>query len=219
MSETYHFVSIEHLAEQKIGKLLITEIYKKLNIDVTIEALPGKRASKLSSSGVKDGEIMRIFSYGSENPMQIRVPTPYYQLKTMAFIKKGNAIVINSIEDLKKYRLVKVRGVKHTDNITKGLANVYDVNDTETMMAFINKGRADIALTSCVDGKLVLKRKGITGVIPIDKPLAVLPLFNYIHKDHKNIIAKVDAVIKEMTSSGEMDAIIRSAQKKIIEGY
>jgi len=216
IAEEYHFVSIINLIEQEVGRLIIPEIYKKLGIKVTITPMPGKRAQHSATNGKKDGEIMRIWSYGEENPTTIRVPTPYYYLETMAFIKKGSGIVIHSKSDLSKYKLVKVRGVKHTNNISKGIPDVHDLNTTEQMMKFLAAGRADAALTNTIDGLIVLKKIGIMNIIPIKKPLAVLDLYNYIHEDHKDLVPKVDAVIKEMKASGELSRIIKDAENQII---
>jgi len=216
VAEEYHYVSIKGLIEQEVGRLIIPEIYKKLNIQVTITPLPGKRAQLKATTGDKDGEIMRIWTYGEENPTTIRVPTPYYYLETMAFLKKDSGVVINSKADLTKYRLVKVRGVKHTNNLTKGFPNVHDLNSTENMMKFLLKKRADVALTNTVDGLLVLKKLGVTNIVPLEKPLVVLDLYHYIHEDHKDLVPKVDAVIKEMKASGELDTIIKNAESQII---
>ncbi|BHH82093.1 substrate-binding periplasmic protein [Desulforhopalus sp. 52FAK] len=216
LAEEYNFVSIKGLIEQEVGQLIIPEIYKKIGATVTITPVPGKRAQQEATTGKKDGEIMRIWTYGEENPTTIRVPTPYYQLETMAFIKKGSGIVINSKEDLAKYKLVKVAGVKHTNNISVGMPNVHNINNTELMMKFLQSGRADVALTNTVDGLLVLKKMGITDIVPIDKPLAVLDLFNYIHESRKDIVPKVDAAIQDMKASGELNDVIKMAEAKII---
>ncbi|AQS39013.1 hypothetical protein Sps_03898 [Shewanella psychrophila] len=109
----FDFVSIEKLIEQEVGRVIIPKVYSKLGIEITITPMPGKRAQQMANSGSKDGEIMRIYSYGNETPNTIRVPTPYYYLETMAFIKQGSDVVINSRKDLHNYRLAKVRGVKH----------------------------------------------------------------------------------------------------------
>ncbi len=185
-AEEYHFVSIDKLIEQEIGRIVLPQVYESLGIDITIAPLPGKRAQYEAKSGISDGEIMRIFSYGLENPTTIRVPTPYYYLETMAFIKKGSGIKIRNKNDLSKYAIAKVRGVKHTNNITQGLTNVSDLNTTKQAMRFLVKGRADVALTNTIDGLMALKELGIDNIITIKKPLATLDLFHYIHEDHKD---------------------------------
>lgn len=217
-SEKYHFASIEGLVEQEIGRIILPEVYKKLGINIVITAMPGKRAEKEATSGVVDGEIMRIWSYGEENPSTIRVPTPYYYLETTAFVKNKN-IVVTVKADLAKYSLVKIRGVKHTNNITEGLEFVQDVETTCQMMRFLLAGRADIALTNTIDGTNTLKRCRITGVVPSGKPLAVWKLYHYLHVDHKDLVPRVDTVIKKMIASGEMAALIKKAELSLNNRY
>ncbi len=214
--DKYHFVSIENLIEQEVGGLIIPQIYDKLNIDIQISPKPAKRAQAYAISGKRDGEIMRIWSYGIENKTTLRVPTPYYKLETMAFIKKDSGIVINSKDDLKNYKLIKVRGVKHTNNITSGLSNVIDVQNTKVMMKFLNADRAEVALTNTVDGLIVLKELGYSNITPLKKPLAILNLYHYIHEKNKHLISKVDKVIKQMKSNGELQKVIHDAESKII---
>ncbi|MGL1893202.1 MAG: ABC transporter substrate-binding protein [Spirochaetaceae bacterium] len=216
--EDYDFVSIENLIEQKIGRLIILEIYKKLDLEVSITPVPGIRAQQLAISGKKDGEIMRIYSYGEENPTSVRVPTPYYYLETMGFIKKDSGIVINNKEDLINYRVGKVRGVKHTNNITEGLDDVVNINTTLQMIKMLENKRIDIALTNTVDGLIAIKKLGYTDIIPFENPLAVLDLFHYIYVSKSEIVPIVDNAIKEMIESGEMKKVITIAEKKIISG-
>jgi len=216
-SREYHFASIEKLTEQKIGKIIISEVYNKLNIEVEITPLPGIRAQVEAATGSKDGEIMRIWTYGLETPTTIRVPTPYYYLETMAFVKVNSGIKIDNKEDLRHYSLVKVRGVKHTNNITEGMPDVYTIGSTEQMMEFLNDGRADVALTNTVDGLMALQKLGFTGIIPLDKPLAVLNLYHYIHSDHLELVQEVDAAIKKMKGNGQLKQLIKQAEKQVLE--
>ncbi|KZN45527.1 hypothetical protein [Pseudoalteromonas luteoviolacea] len=125
---------------------MLPEIYKRLGIDISITPLLGKRAQFEAKTGLKHGETMRIFSYGTETPSTARVPTPYYYLETMVFIRKDSKKKIEFVEDLKKYHIVKVRGVKYTNNITKGM------KFAEDMDRLVSAGLADVALTNRIDG-------------------------------------------------------------------
>ena len=212
----YHFVSINNLIEQEVGRIVLPQVYKKLGIDITITPLPGKRAQYQATSGLSDGEIMRIYSYGEENPTTYRIPTPYYQLETMAFIKKNRSIKINKKEDLSQYSIVKIRGVKHTNNITAGLSNVKDVSSTKQAMRLVNRGIVDVALTNTIDGLVTLENLEIDDVVPIDKPLATLDLFHYVHKNNKDLIPLVDSKLKEMIANGELASIIKAAESAVI---
>lgn len=215
-SNEYHFSSIELLIEQEIGRLILPQIYQNIGINITINPLPAKRSQYLANSGINDGEIMRIWTYGNENPNTIRVPTPYYYLETMPFVHKNSNIVISHKQDLTKYRLTKVRGVKHTNNITQGMSNIYEMSNTEKMFKLLLSGRVDVALTNSIDGNLMLLKLGYDKIVPMNKPLITLPLYHYIHKDHKSLVPIIDAEIKRLKNSGALKQLIQKAEDKII---
>lgn len=216
LANKYEFASIEYLIEQEIGSIVLPQIYQNIGIDITVTPLPGKRAQFEANLGKKDGEIMRIWTYGDENSQSIRVPTPYYYLETMAFILKDSQIDIRQKEDLKKYRLGKVRGVKHTNNITKGLTDVYEMNSTENMFRMLNMGKVDVVLTNTLDGNLVLKRLGYENIVSIGRPLAVFPLYHYIFEKHKALVPLIDEEILRLKNSGELERMIALAEQKVI---
>ena len=94
------FASIQGLVEQKVGAIVLPKVYARLGYKVEIKPLPGKRAQKSANMGTVDGEIMRIFAYGEETPNTIRVPTPYYELETTAFARRGSGVEIKNKSDL-----------------------------------------------------------------------------------------------------------------------
>ncbi len=220
-SADYTFVSIKGLVEQEVGRIVLTEVYKSMGINIDITPLPGKRAQSEATSGAKDGEIMRIFTYGENNPTVVRVPTAYYSLETMGFVKKGSGVKIGSKEELAKLHAAKVLGVKHTDNITKGMpANqLIDMTSTDKCMMAVLKGRADVCLTNTTDGEIIKKKFGFADIEQIEKPLAVLELFHYPHESKKDLVPKVDAQLKKMMESGELDKIIKSAEATVIDQF
>ncbi|CCK77493.1 Conserved hypothetical protein [Oleispira antarctica RB-8] len=217
-AEEYKFVSIDGLYEQQVGQIILPQIYKKLGIDISITPMPGNRAVLETVSGRMDGEIMRIGSYGIDHPEVLRIPTSYYHLETMAFYKKGSSVDITSAKDLSQYSVLKVRGVKHTSNITKGLENVYDYDDTVSMLNALDKHRVNIALTHAGDGLFAIVKHQIKDIdYNISKPLSILPLYHYVHKKNVHLVEQVDRIIREMKASGELDKIIDRAEKEVFE--
>ena len=216
-SKNLQLVSIENLVEQDVGRLIMREIYTRTGIEATIEPLPGKRAQAEVETGRRDGEIMRIFDYGEQLKNVIRVETPYYQLKTMVFKRKINPLKIESATDLSKYKIVVVRGVKHTELITKGLKKVYKVKSTEQMMKFLKAGRADIAITSKLDGEIFIKKENFKSITQAGRPLAVFELYHYLLKEHKEIALKIDQQIKVLKKNGELKKIISQAENRVIK--
>lgn len=207
------FASIEKLSEQEVGRILLPHIYDKLGIDITITPLPAKRAEQGATSGQYDGELMRIWDYGNQNPQMIRLPTPYYQLDTTPFITRHDIKVCR--ETLADSKLVVVRGVKHTDLITQGLPNVHRVNDTVTMMKMLIDGRADIALTNRMDGIHAINTLQTTEVHSC-QPLAVHSLYHYLHPNNNDLADSLDRAIRGMRQSGELEHLTRLAEEEVL---
>lgn len=215
----YNFVSIVGLYEQQVGEIVLTELYKKLGIEISVQPMPGKRAILEAESGRMDGETMRIWSYGVEHPNTLRVPTPYYQLETMVFHIKDSDIKIKSKQDLEKYSVLKVRGVKHTNNITLGLNSVYDYDDTRSMLLALNKQRDNVALTHTGDGLFAMKKYNIKGIGHIAVPLSVQPLYHYVHHKNSHLIAPINRIIIAMKESGELKELIQLAEKEVFKKH
>lgn len=216
-AEEYHFVSISGLYEQEVGEVILAEIYSRVGLGFKVSRVPGQRAVMEATQGRVDGEVMRIWSYGEEHPEVIRVPTSYYFLETMAFYKKGSGVEVSSIEDLTKYSVLKIRGVKHTNIVTKGVADVYDFDDTESMLKALNKQRSNVALTNRGDGLFAIQKYGIKGIEFSKYPLFSFPLYHYVHKKSIHLVDKIDRVIAKMKETGELDKLIRRAERQVFE--
>ena len=215
----YDFVAIESLYEQKVGAIVMRKVYEKLGLSISIEPLPGKRAIAETISGRKHGEIMRIWTYGEEHKEVIRVPTPYYQLETMVFYKVGDDIDVKQRQDLKNYAVLKVRGVKHTNNITSGLEDVYDYDTTELMLKALRNNTGTLALTHTADGIFTARKFRLDDIRMTHKPLAELDLYHYVHRSQGHLVEKVDRVLNEMKVSGELSKVIKEAEEKVAESY
>jgi polar amino acid transport system substrate-binding protein len=219
-ADEFQFAAIEGLFEQKVGAIVLPQIYGKLGININIISMPGKRAQMEAIMGRKDGEIMRIWSYGVENPNMVRVPTSYYHLETMAFVHKDSQIKLNSKADLRKYNVLKVRGVKHTNNITQGLTHVYDFNNTQDMFMALGAKRTSLALTNTADGLYMIKKLGLTQLVALRPALANLELYHYIHpaviEENPSLLQGLNTTIQTMKQSGELASLLRQAEEQVL---
>lgn len=214
--EKIRLVRIENLAEQIIGEKVVRKIFDRIAVPLEVLACPGLRGNKINVAKVVDGEMMRIYNYGTMNPGLTRVPTPYYTLETTVFIRRGTNVVVNSTKELQKYKIVIVRGVQHTSDITNGLPNVEMVNGSREMMAFLAAGRADIALTNRIDGLSVLKSEKIDSVHPL-LTLANHELYMYLNENRTELAHRLDDAIKSMHASGELEMLIAAAERDYME--
>ena len=207
VAEPLQFVRIDGLAEQAVGERLLKEVYKRAGMDITVTPMPGKRALAEASSGKKHGETLRIYALGENVPSLIRVPTPLSSLRTAAFGKSGSSVALASAEDLAGFQSVIVAGVLHTEAITDGLPNVTTVRSSDLMFEMVQKERADLALTALLDGQANLKRSGIADVVHVEPVLKTLDLYHYVHESKRDLVPVIDAIISEMTASGELASL------------
>ncbi len=119
--------------------------------------------------------------------------------------------------DLGKYRLTKIRGVKHTNDITQGHTNIYEMSATDDMFKLLLSGKVDVVLTNTLDGNLTLERLGLSNVESMEKPLVRLSLYHYIHKNNKGLVSIVDKEIKRMKNNGELATLILHAEKSVFQ--
>lgn len=216
-AQQYHFAAISNLYEQEVGEIILTDVYRRAGLEMKVTRMPGQRAIREATSGRVDGEIMRIWSYGIEHPELVRVPTSYYFLETMAFFKEGSGVEVNSVEDLADYSVLKVRGVKHTNAITKGLTKVYNYDNTKAMLNALDKDRTNVAVTHRGDGLFAIQKHGLTNINSSEYPMFSFPLYHYVYKEKRHLVDKIDRIILAMKASGELDVLIRNAEKQVFE--
>ncbi|EFP96545.1 substrate-binding periplasmic protein [Vibrio caribbeanicus] len=220
-STTFTFASIEKLPEQVISARVMTAIYDELGYGLVVKEMPGLRAQESANSGSVDGEIARIFAYGEQTPNVIRVPTPYYSLKTVAYSIDGSSIKVANKDDLNRYKSVIVRGVKHTDKITQDVdpKKVKVMDNAEAMMKFLHKGRAQLALTNPLNGSLTLQKLGYTNIDLAGPPLATLDLYHYIHKDKAELVPIIDKKIIEMRDNGKLQKLLEKTEADVLNNW
>jgi len=214
-STEFTFSAIDSGRNQKVAAKVLEHVYQKIGHSIVIQSAPAKRAEFSAMSGRTDGEVMRVWDYGVNKTELIRVPTPYSALKTMVFTRTDNNISIKSVADLKDFHIAKIRGIKHTDSVTKGIEGVYEFENTTQMMRFLLSGRADVALTSLNGGMLTLKKMNIANIKPNARPLVVRYLYHYIHKRNSYLVPIVDQTFKEMQISGELQRLFKEKGREL----
>jgi ABC-type amino acid transport substrate-binding protein len=213
----FQFASIENLVEQEIAAKMIVPIFKSAGFDIEIVPMPGERARVKAVRGSLDGDLSRILSFGENNPSLIRVPTPYSSVETVAFALKSKNISIETKEDLGKHKLVIVRGVQTTKDLTKEMPNVKVLNSLKQVVRFVQADRGDIFITSDIAAFAMLKRLKTTSFAPIFE-ISSLPLYVYFNPKHKDVVPKIDRAIQEKARTGELKKMRALYENQAING-
>lgn len=205
----------ERLAEQFVASRMLKNIYAKLDMQVQVEPMPAARSNLEATQGLRDGEVARIAAYGVRNPGLIRVATPYYFLTSRAFWLKPRNATIQSRSDLKHYSVGVIRGVAHSEELTEGHPSLTLTKEPLQMFRMLLAGRFEVALDTGINGNYLQARHGWTAIEQSDD-LARLDLYHYLHSRHAALAPKLDKIIRQMRTSGELEALRIQAENELL---
>ncbi len=198
------FSQIEGSPLQTRSAKMLTVLYGKLGIEVSFEILPARRALESSNSGKTDGEVFRIKSLYKRYPNLIQVPTILHTFNGYAYTMNGQ--IINSWEDMRPYRIGLMHGVVWAEKGTEGY-NVVRLLGYRELLDKLLSGGIDIVIGTEFSFNLEVNRLGITTKFYRGKSLRSLSVYHYLHKKNASLVDQVDAEIKSMTKSGDIERI------------
>ena len=210
------FAQIRDTPDQIIGAKILKAIYGKMDIEIKMLDMPGKRALKESSEGRVDGEVHRIFQVGKDYPTLIRVPTPINYIEPAVFSKKYD-FKVTGCSGLKNYTIGIVRGVRHAELCSTGMNKVQVIDHSIKMMQLLQAGRIDVALTAKINGLVLIKNMGVKSIHVLSPPLSRMLVYHYVHVSHKDWVPKIDKIIIKMQDSGELESLRQEAIKTLLK--
>lgn len=217
IAETITISTVEGLPLSDICSHIIEKVYEKAGYELKIIPMPPARATFEVTTGRIDGETHRIGSYGEDHPSLIQVPFSYYSIQVVLYTNMDNPARYASIEDLPLYRYAILRGIKNSKDLTAEFPNVQEVDDSLTMFKLLLLNRTDFAVTSNIFGDAFLHKNGIEGITTHQIPLQNTDLYHYLHIDHADIVPIIYRTMRDMAASGELDLIIKEAERLILE--
>ena len=211
--QTLVFSTLDLSFMVKINRLIFTEVYQRLGIDIEIKIHPAERALHLANSGEVDGDLIRVAMVSKVAPNLLRVPTSFFQGKASAF-SKNKDIALSTWQDLKPYRVAILRGHKIAEIKTRGL-NVEIINTPEELFYFLDRERADIVIFPYIIAPAYLKKLKLNNIHALVPPLEEVPLYHFLHKKHANLVPKVDHIIQQLLKEGFIDKMTQQVLAEI----
>ncbi|PWI33819.1 hypothetical protein DI392_06345 [Vibrio albus] len=203
--EQLYFARIRYSPIQNVGEKVMMEVYRRANVDIVVKALPAKRAEYETVRGDRDGEIMRIHAYCNEHSPLYRIPYSLGDVKTQIYVREALSQI--RVEEVSTYRVVVVRGVRHTNIYVKNFEHVLEVDDVAEAMKLLAGKRVDAAVVSQFNGEYEIRAQNLTGIVPLSDPVVVQGNYHYINKKYPHIIQKIESTLKIMHDSGELHAL------------
>lgn len=199
-NKTLVFSTIDGLAITTFGERLLKEAYQKIDIDITVEKYPGERSLVAANAGKTDGELGRIAGLEKTYTNLVMVPVPLIELSVSAFSNKN--ISIDSVKELKKYRVGYVAGTKIVEQMTVDVKDRLPVGRPEQLFEMLLLDRIDVAVHTTEDGLLILQSARYAKIKTAGPPLARSVIYHYLHKKHAHLVPAISKALQEMTDKG-----------------
>lgn len=204
-AESLKYARINYSPIQDVGERLLTVVYQRAGIEMEIVPLPAKRAAYEVGSGYKDGELMRIESYQADKTNLYKIPYPLGYVTTQLYVHKG--LIDFNLDALSSYRLAVVKGIRHTNEFASQYPNVHLFDEVSLLFKQLHRGKVDVGVVSMINAQYELQKKENSDIVPFGEPIQIQPCYHYINVRHTQVIEKIEGVMKEMTDSGELQAL------------
>lgn len=181
--------------------LLVKELFSRTGHDVQIVRLPPERALVLANMGESDVELPRVKGMDKLYPNLVRVPEEVIRYRFVGFTRDP-AIRTDSWTTLKRLRAGAVRGWKIFERNVPVGASVEFVGSAKQLFKMLEHQHIDLALHEHYTGAGIVRSLGIEGVCVASPPLAVRPMYLYVHKKHTSLVPEIVQTLREMKKDG-----------------
>lgn len=191
----------------RLSEMIYQEIFRRLGIKLVITTYPVPRATMLSERGEVAGVLDLGYEYQSKVKNLIRVEEPLWEFRLAGFALKP-LIRINGWESLKGVSL-QINHRRGFSELERRLPELVDTQHIETVtetkqgLGKLIRGRCDLYIDIDHHVMSLLAtpefRKG--GIINVGT-LKTSTAHGYIHKNHKDLIPKIEAILIQMKKEG-----------------
>lgn len=215
-----YFDQFEPLSWKENGQMkgvfidAVNEVFKTLEIDVIHEGYPWKRAQLLVQSGQADA----MCTVSKKERLVYTVPTSYpivqmeFKIFTSSKNKRLDALQkVESISDLKGFRLIDIRGSGWAESHLKGMNLEYE-STYPMIFKLLDDGLYDASIRNNIQTKYLIKKFGFKGKI-IDLPQSIMPeqtayrILISKKSTYANQLGKINDALRTIINRGILDQI------------
>ena len=198
---------LARVPDQHVGGEILREVYARLNIKIDFIDVEAKRALALSNAGETDGEIQRIANISKDYPALIQLSPPINYIEPTVFTTTLK-FDVQGWESIRDYQIGIVRGVGSSEAGTRGMSQVQRATSLSDLIEMLDRDRFDMLVTDFFSGRVEIKKMHLESRIqPILPPLQRIYVYHYLHERHRVLIPRIEAVIQQMTESGELEQL------------
>lgn len=201
------FSTLEAIESSQLGIAPLTRAYETLGMQFKVEFNNSKRSLILSSSGVTDGELVRIEGLETRYPSLIRIDVPIAYLNAAIFVR-SDADPEMTPETLSTRQVGRMTGVVFSEKFTRDFDNVWVADSHEELFSLLAQGKLDAVVASVFAGERTTRNLSLDNIRTLGDAFRAEPLYHYLHEKNKELAPEIEAVLKEMKQRGELDDLM-----------
>ncbi len=187
--------------------LLIKELGKRIDCEFLLVRQPAARALISVNEGLSDAELPRIAGLQRKYPNLVQVEEKIIDYNFVAFTRTG--VRVKSWDDLADKQVGYLIGWKIFENNVPQTANVTKLQKPHLLFDMLDSGRLDVALYERHAGLRNIREHGHTSIKECETPLAVKPMYMYLHKSHVGLAPLLAQALKDMKADGTYQRIAK----------
>ncbi len=208
---------------------IMEEIFRRLDVPLSVDVYPWKRTQKYVFEGKGDGMITAMTRERSRNFL---ATDPIYIINEHTFARRDNPRIAQiqaarSVQDLKGFRIVETIGSGWSEENFKDL-DVTWVPSFESGIRMLAAGRVDIFVLGKYPGLIKIHQRieqsvsyadDLKMIVPSPAPLVQLPYSLLIRKDSPfvDIIPRINRILGQMKRDGSYQKILDRYLKTVNE--
>jgi len=196
------------------AKKMLEEAYRRLEIPVVFQDIPGERALIMTNNGETDAEMFRVDNMQQNYPNLIQIPVPYITSRNVVF-SKDEDFQVRGWESLRPYIIALRIGLKQGEAGTEGMKR-YLADGTREAFMMLASGRVQIVFEERLSGLEYIRRLNLKGIRVLEPPLTINPLYHYLHRKHRGLAEKLTPVFQEMRDKGRFQRIYDDVVQKLM---
>ena len=193
---------------------VLREAYRRIGLTVTITPMAPDQALRESNAGQLDGEPARVAGLEARFPNLVRVPVAVVTVDAMVF---GNRVPLVPLgwDSLRPYRIGILKGVQYAVDGTRGM-RVEAYPDTARLFAALENDDIDFAVSTRIEGVLMMRELGTRRVAMLEPPLTKIVLYHYLHTSRRDLLPKITAALQDMEREGRMRHILQTTLARLL---
>ena len=198
---------------------IVAAAFARVGRDISIDALPWKRALKLGEAGM--GGIAGIYK-NQERLLTYDYSTPLYEEKLVLYVKKGHVFDFSTIADLKGKKVGLNFGWSYGDVIDSARKEqLFSVDDSvKNNLANFRKligERTDCVIVDELAARRIISQQGFDGLVEqLDTPVSVNAGYLVFSKTlkQKGLLDEFNKAMKQLRREGVYEKIVDSVIRK-----